>query len=82
MTNENEKPKVDKVALVSYLASLIAIVNYLDDTGLEYHQQRLIIAQEFVTTLNLVNDALVEASPEVTKGLKDNKPNTEPTEQA
>lgn len=41
-----EQGPLDKVVLSSYLANLVAIVNYLDDTGQEYHVQRF-IAEEW-----------------------------------
>lgn len=41
----------DKDRVVAYLASLINIINYIDDTGQEYHHFRVVIAKEWHTIM-------------------------------
>lgn len=48
----SDKPKdapehKNKLEQVSYLAALTAIVSYLDDTGEEHHDKRLLLAGEW-----------------------------------
>lgn len=37
----------NKLEQLNYLAGLITVVNYLDDTGQEYHAQRVLLAEEW-----------------------------------
>lgn len=47
MTKLDAPQHRNKLEQVSYLTGLIAIINYLDDTGQEHHAEKVMIAEEW-----------------------------------
>ena len=48
----------NKYDQITYIAALITMVNYLDDTGMEHHADRVILATEYEKALREFCDTI------------------------